>query len=121
VVNSGIGPAVIQSVDASFNGKPVQEWHQLAESALGHPLHSYSSSSISDRVIRAGEQVQVLDVPVSELTSATPGALAPASIVICYSSVFDEQWVLESPSLMGRSSWRTVKGCSSTVSVGAHL
>ena len=111
VVNSGIGPAVIQSVGATLDGKPIASWDQLAQALVDHPLRAYSASSLADRVIRAGEAQQVLTIPASELSSTSRRALTRASVSVCYASVFDERWLVRTPALTGRSEWRSVDRC----------
>lgn len=104
VLNSGIGPARIASVQITVDGKPRQRWAQAIEALIG-PIHpSFGSSTLGGRVIRAGETIYPITLmgePAERLTESLSGPADPNRRVvvrICYCSVFDQCWVTSSES-----------------------
>src|ERR1700688_2426673 len=53
VSNSGVGPAIVQSVIVSVDGHPLRSWPEAFKILIDSPSTKYSSSSVGDRVLRA--------------------------------------------------------------------
>jgi hypothetical protein len=99
VLNSGIGPARVQSVRLRVDGKAQQTWAQALEAITGRTGISFGSSTIGRRVIRAGDLVNAMTLlgePAQILSDAfadPEDARTRVVIEICYCSVFDECWI----------------------------
>ncbi len=114
LVNSGLGPALVEYAAVSVDGKPTRDWADALERVLGRAPASYSSGSVRDRAIRAGESAMMLAVPASEVQRVAPDRLDHVALTICYASVYQEHWELiergagpHSPP----SIWRSVDTC----------
>jgi hypothetical protein len=111
VSNSGVGPAIVQSVVVSADGRPLRSWPDAFKVLLDAPVGKYSSSSVSDRVIRAGETVNWFALPSDVLPADIQTRLARIVIEICYASVFGEHWIVADAHAGQHSEWREVKRC----------
>jgi hypothetical protein len=111
VSNSGVGPAIVQSVVVSADGRPLRSWPDAFKVLLDSAVPKYSSSSVSDRVIRAGETVNWFVLPSDVLPSDIQTRLARIVIEICYASVYDEHWIVADAHAGQHSEWREVKAC----------
>jgi hypothetical protein len=113
VTNSGIGPAIVQSVRVSVDARPTRSWPEVFKALLDSPARRYSNSSVGDRVIRAGETVNWFELPSDALPSDIQARLARVVIEICYASVYDEHWIVKDAHAGQHSVWREVKQCPS--------
>lgn len=102
--NSGIGPAKVQSVAFTLDGEPLENWAQLVHTFTeqDNPLFSYNW--VARRVLQPDDQYALLTVTADEIDSATTIALQDAANAgrilgeICYCSVFEDCWMLETQS-----------------------
>jgi hypothetical protein len=98
VTNSGVGPARVKSMQVLLDGRPQRTWADLLR-ALGHEP-AYGGSTISGRVLAAG---QSLDVYSTDGSEAGRGLFADvfykheSRIIfnICYCSVLDDCWLAQ--------------------------
>jgi hypothetical protein len=111
VTNSGIGPAIVQSVRVLVDARPTQSWPEVFKALLDSPARKYSSSSVGDRVIRAGETVDWFKLPAEAMPQDIQARLARVVIEICYASVYDEHWIVADAHAGQHSVWREVKRC----------
>jgi len=111
VSNSGIGPAIVQSVVVSVDGHPLRSWPEAFKILINSPATKYSSSSVGERVIRAGETVNWFALPTEILPPDIQTRLARIVIEICYASVYDEHWIVADAHAGQGSVWREVKAC----------
>jgi hypothetical protein len=109
--NSGVGPAIVQSVAVSVDGHAVQSWPEVFKLVLDTAAPRYSSSSVGDRVIRAGETVNWFQLPTDILPRDIQARIARVAIEVCYASVYDEHWIVVDAHAGQRSEWRSVKRC----------
>ena len=70
-----------------------------------HQPARYSTSTIRERVLRAGEQVTLVALPRAELPPDLPARLGRIGIEVCYASVYGDIWKLTSRGLGGVSEW----------------
>ncbi|HXN76762.1 MAG TPA: hypothetical protein VN876_09005 [Gemmatimonadaceae bacterium] len=114
VTNSGVGPAIVQSVAVSVDGRAIRSWPEVFKLVLDTSPPRYSSSSVSDRVIRAGEAVNWFQLPTDILPPDIQARIARVAIEVCYTSVYDEHWIVADAHAGQRSEWRNVKRCPSS-------
>jgi hypothetical protein len=111
VINSGVGPAIVQSVAVSVDGHAVKSWPEVFKLVLDSSPSKYSSSSVSDHVIRAGETVNWFQLPTNILPPDIQARIARVAIEVCYASVYDEHWIVADTHAGQGSVWRNVKRC----------
>jgi hypothetical protein len=98
VNNNGVGPARVESVRLTLDGKPMRDWnHVLA--ALGHDGSppNLGTSSIGGEVIPPNtnrettiEPIRINDRAIAKLFKDAEHRFA---MDICYCSVYDECWI----------------------------
>jgi hypothetical protein len=99
VLNSGIGPARIASVQITVDGKPQHDWQQVMDALIGPTQASFGSSTVGGRVIRAGETIYPLTLMGESAQRVLDKLAGPADpndrvvMRICYCSVFDQCWI----------------------------
>ncbi|QFU76466.1 hypothetical protein EY643_12805 [Halioglobus maricola] len=96
--NAGVGPAKMQDVRVSIDGKVTRNWSELVASVDGEAGAAVNRNFISDRVIRADETVVMLSTNNADLARKLMGAVTkPRGVVtFCYCSIFDECWLADS-------------------------
>ena len=100
--NNGVGPARIETFEVRYNGKPVTDKLAFIKEASGNEAIAVNAvtSSVTDRVIKAGSTIEFLKVlpPETESPAFTHyrQALNHVSATICYCSALDECWVRDS-------------------------
>ena len=115
VQNEGVGPARVAEVVMTVNGKPVAGFNTLVDrccargllQAKGIGAKQYRGirsgevilSSLRDRMIRPGEEVDVFAWPVTDANKPIVERLErglasdTVNISICYCSVFEDCWL----------------------------
>lgn len=100
VVNNGVGPAKVESVEVSWKGQPVRNPREL-EALCCHTGQAgappVETSSLMGTVLRAGQSRNILTFPEDgeheKLTQGLQISLDDITWKACYCSVFDECWV----------------------------
>jgi hypothetical protein len=98
VDNNGVGPAKVQTVTLSVDGKPMKRWSDvIAELGVNHRTLNVSTTSLNGDVIPPNlnrettiEAVRINERDVAVLFKA---AIDRFKMDICYCSVYDECWV----------------------------
>jgi hypothetical protein len=112
VENTGIGPALIKSVVVTLDGKPTRNWGELLTSMLGRaPSAPFSNSTIAESAIRPGVKVTMLGLPNPDMPPEFWRSIHRVAVTICYSSVFDESWMMRDEGIGGRTRWESVSAC----------
>ena len=101
VTNTGTGPAIVENVTIRYAGKYIQSWWDLWTLGIlpdSIPQTVGSVSTISDRVIQAGEQFVFLSLDnnpalMNYLYQKMRNGNGPV-ITVCYKSVFNDHWQL---------------------------
>ncbi len=98
LTNTGVGPGRMESMRVQIGGAAARDWFHAAELAVGDSSMSMSKSSVTGRVIAAGETVELFAVSdrntVSVMTALA--ATGDAQIDYCYCSIFDACWLFQS-------------------------
>jgi len=111
VENTGIGPAIVRSVVVTLDGKPTHNWNEVLTGLLGHPPAPFSNSTIAESAVRPGVKTTLVGIPLEDRPPDFLKAVARVGISICYSSVFEEYWMLHDDHVGGRTTWQQVPGC----------
>lgn len=84
--NTGVGPAILQSVEVTVAGETVHTWPQAVAKMLGDTSSLGGHTHISaGTVMPPGSTIQLLELGDSQKRSQL-------KIDICYCSVFEECW-----------------------------
>ena len=105
VANKGVGPAIVGHVVVTVDGKPVPHWHAVMQELAGPGKYSFSQSTISGRVVAAGESLDVFTPYGPDGQPLTRESTAPfhagldkgrgrVGVEICYCSTLGECWTL---------------------------
>jgi hypothetical protein len=117
VSNKGVGPAKVETVEVSWEGRPLRTNRELLEACCDLPrtapaLPQMQSNSLQGTMLRPGEVRSFLVVPRMPESEAVWARLlrarADISVRACYCSVFDECWVSDLQTLHPES----VKRCA---------
>ncbi|MBC2838634.1 hypothetical protein [Robiginitalea sp. SC105] len=97
VNNGGVGPATIDDVQVSLDGKPVRDWEELF-SAFNIPdsIPTYKDNRrLSKSIIMAGEEVVILDLSENiELARLIYRKMNAVRYKITYSSIYGDSFEL---------------------------
>lgn len=95
IFNKGVGPAMLQTVRVTVDGKPYRNW-AAALSALGLPGVEHGHSTVSETVLSPGESLAVLifEDP-SDYARFRKAMDAHGRMDFCYCSTLEECWVFE--------------------------
>ncbi|GAA0706082.1 hypothetical protein [Dokdonella soli] len=95
VINKGVGPAQVRSVEMLVDGKPQPDWpHVIA--ALGLPGDfSMNQSTINSTVVSAGEKVAILKLEDKEQYRRFRAGIERMTLRICYCSTLGDCWMHE--------------------------
>lgn len=107
LANKGVGPAIIRHVIVTIDGQPVPNWYEAFQKLLGPGTHGFSISTMSGRVLSAGESMDILTPYNPDNTPFSLDKSNPAwvelnkdrnrvGVEICYSSTLGECWTLRS-------------------------
>jgi hypothetical protein len=115
VVNNGVGPAKVETVEVSWKGQPVRNARELIKLCCSNgqsPAEpGVETSGLMGSVLRAGELRKVIEFPEDTshagLTNRLTVSLHDIEWKACYCSVFDECWVSDLETMHPQS----VKDC----------
>ncbi len=101
VVNAGVGPARVETLEVFWHEVPVASAKALLAACCGLSPYSgpsvrFNESLLAGRIVRAGEAVTLLELPPSADAAALWKRLDDARLHVrlraCFCSVFDECW-----------------------------
>ena len=104
IANKGVGPASIESLDVTFQGRHLRDKKDLVDALLKrttvteHP--HVLSSDVVHSVLSAKETVTFIDfIPLQEYSpqdyAAITQGIQELQLQACYCSVFDECWIFD--------------------------
>ena len=91
VMNQGVGPARIKSVEATVDGTLVLNWNEMLEAMLENPRVPYARRSINGRVLAPEALVRIFGIE-GPLADSVGANLDRLEMHICYCSVYDDCW-----------------------------
>src|SRR5438105_11746607 len=109
--NTGLGPAIIQSVTVSVDGKPRKSWNDVLGTLYKGALPPFSVTTVDDHALRAGDKVQMIGLARKDLPANFWDWIARVSVKVCYESAFHEHWTVSDDRLGGTSTWATLGDC----------
>jgi len=97
ISNDGVGPARIQSVTLTLDGKPLHNWQEVFRAVLGNASVPATYSQIYGKVLAPGtnRETTIEAVHIQDLEQAKTFFRAQdrLDMTICYCSVYDDCWV----------------------------
>jgi len=97
VDNNGVGPAKIETVALSVDGKPMKRWTDVLAALGATPSINMSTTSLNGDVIPPNlnreTTIEALRINEREVAALFKGAIARFKMDICYCSVYDECWI----------------------------
>jgi hypothetical protein len=95
--NNGVGPARIESVALTLDGKPMKSWHDVLVAFGFHGEMHVSTTSFSGDVIPPSlnreTAIAAIRINQADAASTFKNAVARFTMDICYCSVYDDCWV----------------------------
>ena len=114
VKNAGVGPAKVETFEVFWGDKPMKNSSELliaccsyhfptGAADIEHPSLVLGTNQVSGNVIRAGDEIKMLSLPLRQDAAVVWHRLDAARFKIrfriCYCSVFDECWSSDLASL----------------------
>ncbi|MBB5517893.1 hypothetical protein [Amphiplicatus metriothermophilus] len=93
-LNSGIGPARIAAFRVTVDGASQKTWKEAVAALTGDRNIPVVTGSISGRVIRPGEMIEMVTVR-GDAAAAINSAHSRLRVEACYCSVFDSCWLVD--------------------------
>ena len=112
--NTGLGPAVVESIEVSFDGKAQHNWPEILHNLVADSLRSYSNNTVYEHGIRPGDRVTMLGLSRGSLPSPFWGQMKRIVVTICYRSVFADRWIVRD-TLGVANHWNDASDCPAQV------
>jgi hypothetical protein len=97
VNNNGVGPARVESVTLTLDGKPVKDWNEVLAALDITNTPSLATSSIGGEVIppNTNRETTIAPIKIHEREAARKFKAAEHRFAmdICYCSVYDDCWI----------------------------
>lgn len=113
VENTGLGPAIIKSVVVTVDGKARSSWDDVLRAFGDSARGSMSTTTVVDHALRGGERTMLVGLNRKTLPPHFWEWVGRIAVTICYSSVFNESWVVNDDHLGGSTAWQSVAACPS--------
>lgn len=88
VRNAGTGPALIESVKITYNGKPYMRWGQIYKALNINNYTTVSTYQLRQKTLISGENISFFRTDDSNLALAIVQNIDKFKIEICYKSVY---------------------------------
>lgn len=96
LINTGLGPARIETVDVSIDGKDVTNWSEVRNILATSEDTQYIYSGLwKGRQIKAGETLALIHIKESEVAKGFQQNYSKVNMKICYCSMYRECWIKE--------------------------
>ncbi len=93
LTNSGVGPAEVEAVQVTVDGKPVADWDEAIRLTTG-VSRPHINSFIGGRVLAPGVEIQPLRIAKGTDADALNAARGRIDVDICYCSSLHDCWRL---------------------------
>ena len=114
VENTGLGPAVVESIDVSIDGKTQQSWGAILQTLVGDSLRAHSNNTAYEHGIRPGDRVLLFGLPRESLPTPFWSQMKRIVVTLCYRSVFGERWIVRD-TLGVANHWTDASECPAQV------
>ena len=93
--NDGVGPAQVKHVEVTVDGIIKKRWTEVLSALTNFKGFSASRSTITNRVIRQGDNFILLNIQNEELADSINANSHRIAISIYYSSIYGRNWLLK--------------------------
>ena len=97
VDNNGVGPARVQSVTLSLDGKPLRHWNDVLDAFRASGRINSATTSLSGAVIPPNTNrettIAAIRIHDSKVAAQFKDAVGRFRMDVCYCSVYDECWI----------------------------
>jgi hypothetical protein len=108
--NTGLGPAVINSIVVTVDSTPQRDWLATFKAVTGILPTHYTNSTAATRSLRAGDHIELFSIGAQDLPPGFWNYVTRIRLKVCYTSIFGDAWVLSSH-IGGADVWTVVKDC----------
>jgi hypothetical protein len=95
--NDGVGPARIESVTVSLDGKPMRSWKEVLHVLFGDAAVPSTINEINGKVLPPNTNrettIEALRIATLDQAKVLYAARNRMRMAICYCSVYDECWI----------------------------
>jgi len=95
--NDGVGPARIESVTMTLDGKPVRSWREIFRAFYGEAAVAATYSKVYGKVLPPNTNrettIEAVHITDPEQARAFYAAQDRLDMTICYCSVYDDCWI----------------------------
>jgi len=103
LVNDGVGPALIRSARATFDGKLVTSWNEVLSQFIGDAKRAsvhhagFSATGIDQAsIVRPGDQIQLLSLTATRGQRVVLAERKRLRLQFCYCSILNRCWSMDS-------------------------
>jgi hypothetical protein len=119
VLNKGVGPALVRSVQVWIDGRPQRSW-DAALQTLGIPPHGYQNSTLNENVLSAGEQITWIRIAErSTYLRFRDAYRTRIGMAVCFCSTLGDCWVYSRRTPGNRPEQKQVGQCPVVASQAA--
>lgn len=111
LLSTGIGPAIVQSARVTVDGQLRHDWNAVLRTLNNREPGYFENYSVVGHGLRPGDQVTMIGMSPGDQPANFWTAMARVGVQVCYRSVFDEFWIVESKSLGHGITWNQVANC----------
>ena len=112
--NTGLGPAVVESIVVSVDGRPQSNWRGVLATLVGDSTRAYDNSTVFQHSLRPGDRVNLLALPPQSMPTPFWKQIGRVVVSICYRSVFEQKWFVQD-TVGSAQHWLEVKDCPAQV------
>lgn len=114
--NTGLGPAIINSLAVAVDGKPRKDWADVMQAMFGGPPPRFSRTTVDDHALRAGDNVELIGLASKDLPPDFWNWIKRIRVEVCYESAFHEHWIFRDERLGGGpGTWTSAPDCPKPV------
>lgn len=102
LTNDGVGPALVRSASATFDGKPVSSWNDVFKDFIGDAKREHRTAHVSatsvdqTTIVRPGESVLLLKLSASNGNVLVTRERNRLRLSFCYCSIQNRCWTMQS-------------------------
>lgn len=108
--NTGLGPAVVKSLEVRVDGTPQQNWSGALGALFGHEPPPHSNATVVNHALRGGDRVEFFAMARKDLPRSFWAWIQRVVVRACYASVFDSYWIV-TDTLGKPDRWENAAAC----------
>jgi len=109
--NSGIGPALVQSVTVTVDGKPMSSWREVLRSLNNADPVPFGNYTAVGHGLRPGDRLSLIAMPIPDMPHDFWNSIGRVGVSVCYASVFEQYWIVEAKKVGQGVAWRDAIQC----------